>query len=181
MFQRCLLLILVTALLNPLVVESAEERSPVAVSEMRHSGMECAAVDHWFRDQVWVKVGERQCLKCHQIQGDASDSQFLLSDPARLQVAARSKALNQNRLAFAKMAAAQEGDESRLLLKVQGLLDHGGDAVERLGRIQRHLDPGDAGLDQGFGDRDGLGRGDPAQDCDDLAMHVSPSNESGRP
>ncbi|MEO1991221.1 MAG: hypothetical protein ABGW78_04750, partial [Pirellulales bacterium] len=129
MFQRWLLLILVTVLLNPLVVESAEERSPVAVSEMRHSGMECAAVDHWFRDQVWVKVGERQCLKCHHIQGDASDSQFLLCDPTRLQVAARNKALNQNRLAFVKMAAAQEGDESRLLLKVQGLLDHGGDAV----------------------------------------------------
>ncbi len=139
MFQRCLLLILVTALLNPLVVESAEERSPVAVSEMRHSGMECAAVDHWFRDQVWVKVGERQCLKCHQIQGDASDSQFLLSDPARLQVAARSKALNQNRLAFAKMAAAQEGDESRLLLKVQGLLDHGGDAVLSKDSTEFHI------------------------------------------
>ena len=129
MFQRLLLLIRTCGLLLPWAVVSAQDVPQVADSEKRHSGTECTAVDRWFRDQVWVKVGERHCLKCHNIQGDASDSQFLLRDPGRLQVAARAKALARNQAAFAKMASMREGDDSRLLLKVQGLLDHGGDAV----------------------------------------------------
>ncbi len=34
-------------------------------------GPECLAVDRFFADEVWAKVGERTCLKCHNAKGDA--------------------------------------------------------------------------------------------------------------
>ena len=131
MIPRIMLLSFLCVMVNPMGVGSAEQPRKSAQTEQRHAGPGCIAVDRWFRDQVWARVGERRCLKCHNVQGDASGSQFLLRDPARLQVAARNRALARNRDAFAKMAASREGGESRLLLKVQGLLDHGGEAVLR--------------------------------------------------
>ena len=47
-----------------------------------------------------------------------------------------------------------------------GFLDHCTDAGERLGRVQRHLDQTDPGLDQRLEHGLRLGRRDPAQDCD---------------
>ena len=129
MFQRMLTLIVTGVLANGIGVARAEEQLKTPPSEKSHPGPGCTAVDNWFVDQVWAKVGERLCLKCHNIDGDASDSQFLLRDPGRLQVAARKRALAGNRNAFAKMAAVRESGESRLLLKAQGQLDHGGEAV----------------------------------------------------
>ncbi|MFT5324917.1 MAG: hypothetical protein ACI8P0_002783, partial [Planctomycetaceae bacterium] len=29
---------------------------------------------------AWIKVGERTCLKCHNPEGDAADSEFILRD-----------------------------------------------------------------------------------------------------
>ena len=45
-------------------------------------GPECLAGDSFFEDEVWAKVGERTCLKCHNVKGDASESEFLLRDTA---------------------------------------------------------------------------------------------------
>src|SRR5205823_11913980 len=50
-------------------------------------------------------------------------------DPRKVQGAAQDEALRRNRDAFAKMAAAKEKDQSRLLLKAVGELDHGGKDV----------------------------------------------------
>jgi hypothetical protein len=50
-------------------------------------------------------------------------------------------------------------------------LGHGGDAFQRVGRVQRHLDPVDPGGDQRLGHRAGLRRGQAAQDGDDRAAH----------
>lgn len=83
----------------------------------------------FFVDEVWAKVGALECLKCHKLGGDAEDTRFVLVDPKRIPVAEQAQALKQNRESFAKMARLKEGDQSRLLLKVVGGLDHGGKQV----------------------------------------------------
>jgi len=93
-----------------------------------HRGPACLVVDNFFADEVWGKVGERTCLKCHNVKGDASDSEFLLHDTASDR-AKRADALRHNLTAFLRMAAAKEEGASRLLLKVVGDLDHGGREV----------------------------------------------------
>src|SRR5690242_13974644 len=88
-----------------------------------------AAVDNYFQDEVWAKVGVRKCLTCHRKGGDAEDSKFVLIDPRKREGAERDQAMRHNRAAFARMAAVREKDQSRLLLKVVGELDHGGSDV----------------------------------------------------
>ncbi|MFP6762390.1 MAG: DUF1592 domain-containing protein, partial [Planctomycetaceae bacterium] len=84
-------------------------------------------------------MGERSCLKCHNADGDAAESRFLLRDPSRLQVASRKLAHASNRNAFAKMAALRENNTSRLLLKVRGQLDHGGEEVLTADSTEYHI------------------------------------------
>ena len=89
-----------------------------------HRDPECSGIDSFFAEEVWGKVGERTCLKCHNAKGDAAESEFvlreILQDPT---------ALAKNRQAFLRMAIAQEDGQSRLLLKIAGKLDHGGGEV----------------------------------------------------
>ena len=85
----------------------------------------CGAEDNFFHDQVWTKVGARSCLKCHKPGGDAEESEFLLKDPSR----ESANAMEHNRTAFTRFATMREKDRSRLLLKVTGGLDHGGEEV----------------------------------------------------
>jgi hypothetical protein len=86
-------------------------------------------VDDYFESEVWAKVGAQKCLTCHRKGGDAEKSQFLLADPRKENGSARDEALRRNRAAFAKMAAAKEKDQPRILLKVVGGLEHGGEQV----------------------------------------------------
>jgi len=88
----------------------------------------CLSKDCFFEDNVWAKVGERTCLKCHNPSGDAADSEFLLTDKNEAPKG-DSKWMEQNLEAFRKMAKATKGDQSRLLLKVTGELNHGGGKV----------------------------------------------------
>lgn len=83
----------------------------------------------FFETEVWAKVGALECLKCHKLGGDAEDTRFVLVDPKRVAGAEQAQALRQNRESFTKMARLKEGDQSRLLLKVLGGLDHGGKQV----------------------------------------------------
>ena len=79
----------------------------------------CPLQDRFFEDEVWAKVGERTCLRCHNSNGDAADSALVLSP----RTAARGHDVNwiqQNCEAFQKMARARGGDQSRLLLKATG-------------------------------------------------------------
>src|SRR5438105_516631 len=79
-----------------------------------YTGSACAAaVDDFFRDEVWAKVGARTCLQCHKPGGDAEESKFVLQDPQRAQGAARDDAVRHNRDAFARMARAKHKDQSR--------------------------------------------------------------------
>jgi hypothetical protein len=88
-----------------------------------------AAAENEFVDQVWAKVAAVHCLICHHKGGEAEESKFLLVDPRKHSGADREAVLRQNRAAFAQMAIAREQDQSRLLLKVVGELDHGGTDV----------------------------------------------------
>jgi hypothetical protein len=90
----------------------------------------CAqGVDRYFADEVWAKVGAQKCLTCHKAGGDAEDSQFVLRDPERSQGTGKADALRHNREAFVRMARLKEGEEYKLLVKVTGGLDHGGEEV----------------------------------------------------
>ena len=94
-----------------------------------------------FDDEVWAKVALQKCLTCHQKGGDAEESNFVLLDPRKTEAAAREATMRHNRAAFTRMAglketvkeaveeAVKENDESRMLLKVQGKLEHGGSVV----------------------------------------------------
>src|SRR5277367_5393123 len=88
-----------------------------------------AAVDNYFENEVWAKVGVQKCLTCHRKGGDAEDSKFVLIDPRKREGQERDEAMRHNRAAFARIAAVKEKDQSRLLLKVVGELDHGGSDV----------------------------------------------------
>ena len=70
----------------------------------------CTAVDSFFAEEVWGKVGERSCLKCHNAKGDAAESEFVLQETLQDHTA-----LEKNRQAFLRLATAQEDGKSRLL------------------------------------------------------------------
>lgn len=94
------------------------------------SGASCVeAADKYFIDEVWAKIGEKTCLTCHKIGGDAEDTSFILRDPRRSQGDAQLADLRHNRNAFTQMAQRKEGNDFRLLVKVTGGLDHGGGVV----------------------------------------------------
>ena len=84
-----------------------------------------AAVDNYFEDEVWAKVGVQKCLTCHRKGGDAEESKFVLIDPRKHEGVGRDNAMRHNRAAFARIASDKEKDKSRMLLKVVGELDHG--------------------------------------------------------
>ena len=118
----------VAAVLSALVVLAASARGE---EPKPYSGPACSStVDRFFIDEVWTKVGAQSCLNCHKAGGDAEDSQFILLDPQRSQGAEQEQALRHNREAFARMARLGKDDpHSRILLKVTGGLDHGGEDV----------------------------------------------------
>jgi hypothetical protein len=94
-----------------------------------YSGACSAAVDDFFVNEVWAKVGAPLCLKCHKTGGDAEDSNFTLKDPERSAGKAKDEAMRHNRNAFSEMALQKEIDQSRLLLKAVGKLRHDGKDV----------------------------------------------------
>ena len=83
-----------------------------------------------FVDEVWGKVGELSCLKCHNSSGEAEDSRFILRETVLLGGAELQTAQNANFKAFFKMARMRkEGQLPRLLLKPIGKLNHEGEQV----------------------------------------------------
>ena len=107
---------------------SAVEKKPAESSPSTGTGAVAAPSD-FFLDEVWAKIGAQSCLTCHKLGGDAEESQFVLQDPQKSRGAEQAAALRLNRDAFTRMAKLKEGEQSRILLKVVGKLDHGGDDV----------------------------------------------------
>lgn len=90
-------------------------------------------LDHFFTAELWPKIGRVECVKCHKSGGDAEDTRFVLRDLSRLARQQRESALRANRDAFLRMAFEQKDNESLLLLKASGRLDHGGNEVLKRG------------------------------------------------
>lgn len=103
--------------------------SPTVAEEPKPYDGCTAAVDKFFLDEVWAKVGAQKCLTCHKAGGDAEESKFVLLDPQRVTGSAQDEALRHNRAAFARIARMKEGNDFRILLKITGGLDHGGENV----------------------------------------------------
>lgn len=84
------------------------------------------ALGEFFRAEVWAKVISQECVKCHNSGGDASDSRLVFHDLARATKEEADAWLSENQSRFDEIAKLMEGDESLVLLKVAGELDHGG-------------------------------------------------------
>ncbi len=98
----------------------------VMAAEPQQPGCFAASSFH----DAWIKVGERTCLKCHNADGEAADSQFLLRDASKISTAERPGVLVGNCSAFTRMAVAKDDNgQSRLLSKATGGLEHGGGEV----------------------------------------------------
>ena len=94
------------------------------------AGKPASSPDDWFVDEVWAKVGELSCLKCHNESGEAEDSRFILRETIPLNGAELQAAHEANFEAFAKMARMKKtGYPPRLLLKPIGEMDHEGERV----------------------------------------------------
>jgi len=115
------------SLLGIAIVSAASADDPAAEALSSHRQV-CGLDDRYFEEQVWTKVGERTCLRCHSARGDASESQFLLVKPD-LSGDRQLTDLAKNREAFHEIAKIREGDQFRILQKVTGGLDHGGGSV----------------------------------------------------
>jgi hypothetical protein len=86
--------------------------------------------DGYFVDEVWGKVGELACLKCHNSSGEAEDSRFILRETILLEGTDLQNAHDANFKVFGKMARMRKaGQQARLLLKPVGELDHEGEEV----------------------------------------------------
>lgn len=118
--NRCWLLI--PAMLLPVLMR------PAACADESKRPIVCTAVDSFFADEVWAKVGERSCLKCHHADGDAADSAFLLQPTHSSR-----RSLHENRAAFVRLAKTGQEETSRLLWKATGGGDHGGGEVLKPG------------------------------------------------
>ena len=86
-------------------------------------------IERYFEDEVWPKVLEATCLQCHRSGGDAEKSRFILRDIRLSTPRESSEWLCLNRQALEQAARWKSGDQSLLLAKVVGELEHGGDRV----------------------------------------------------
>lgn len=103
---------------------AAEPKSAEATS---YAG--CSApVDSFFTEELWAKVAIRSCLTCHKTGGDAEESKLVLRDPQKAE-GSKAEIMRHNRDAFARIARLKEGDDYRLLLKIVGKLNHGGEDI----------------------------------------------------
>ena len=79
---------------------------------------------------LWIKVAERTCVKCHNADGDASDSEFVLTDLAKVPASERGAAMGKNLDAFTRMAKQKgEGSRTWIVVKATGGKEHGGGEV----------------------------------------------------
>lgn len=80
----------------------------------------CVSTETFFKDEVWARVLSTNCLQCHNAQGAAKDTEFVL------QSAAQTGFLAANMDTVRKVARFEVGGTSILLLKPLGQLEHGG-------------------------------------------------------
>ena len=102
----------------------------------------CPAADRFFEEQLWSKVVELTCLKCHVTGGEAGETDFVLQAPNGIH---DDQTLHKNCQTIRRIALVQDADQSRLLQKALGGLDHGGGKVVKTDStahriLQRYVD-----------------------------------------
>ena len=80
-----------------------------------------------FEAEVWAKVGERTCIRCHTQKGEANTSDFILDNG--INGLYDHAALTRNQEAFRSVAIKHSNGQSVLPQKVVGGLEHGGGQV----------------------------------------------------
>ncbi len=88
-----------------------------------------AEADRWFASEVWIKVAQRECLKCHKSGGDAEETRLVLRDSTTSSGAELDQLMRHNRDALAKLATLDSDGQSLLLVKVTGGMEHGGEII----------------------------------------------------
>ena len=78
-------------------------QQPQAPQDQNKQGF--AVEDRFFEEEVWSKVGERTCIRCHTSKGDAAESDFILSLSKDTGVS-DATTLSQNRSAFDRRETA---------------------------------------------------------------------------
>jgi hypothetical protein len=86
----------------------------------------CLSAPDAFESDVWAKVGEAICMRCHTATGDAKESGFILVKP---QSVADAAAISANGEAFWEQALRDDNGQSLLIAKATGGLEHGGGQV----------------------------------------------------
>lgn len=94
---------------------------------------ESSWMERYFAEEVWPKVGEAECLKCHKPTGEGGDTRFVLRELASLKPEEKLELFRANREAFQRMAKLKADAQFVLLAKVVGELDHGGKEVLKPG------------------------------------------------
>lgn len=118
-------------LLGSLVLLSMCADLPLLNAEERPcpASQQSSGLDRYFEREVWPKVVEAECLKCHNMVGDAKDTRLVFRDLLQASPKESQDWLRCNG-ELLKQAADWESDEgSMLLAKVTGGLSHGGEVV----------------------------------------------------
>jgi len=111
------------------LADTAPAASDAATLAEKHRGPRQVALERFFRDEVWPKVAENSCLKCHNAKGDAGDSELILRDLAEVEPKDRDGVLRANLAAFEKFAREMRKDQPVILQKVVGKMAHEGKQV----------------------------------------------------
>lgn len=90
-----------------------------------------------FETDVWAKVVERTCIRCHHEQGQAKDSEFLLE--TSIDGLYAPEILERNEYTLRSIARKVLADQSILLQKVVGGLEHGGGQVLKPNSTGYHI------------------------------------------
>lgn len=127
---RLVLFVLFVGLsLGPGLKPSSTQRQLLASDGMNDSSQvpSDSVATSTFETDVWAKVVERTCVRCHNDQGQAKDSEFLLE--TSIDGLYAPEILERNEQTFRSIARKVLADQSILLQKVVGDLEHGGGQV----------------------------------------------------
>lgn len=112
---------------KPTAANAAKKSESAATSQEQNGVVSCSATVSFFEAEVWAKVAEKVCLRCHNAEGDASGSRFVLL-PIQ-SILSTDEVLQKNCATFSSLAVETKDGEPIILRKVRGEDDHGGGAV----------------------------------------------------
>lgn len=89
--------------------------------------------------EVWLKVVQLKCLRCHQQGGDAADTRLVFTDPGKTLQPESVDLLQLNLRVLSDMARNDSDGRPLLLAKPLGQVDHGGGAVVSMDSTEQRL------------------------------------------